>query len=76
MVKPDADQETETRKVFTILLFITPWRKDSTPCRATRGSTKVSREAEGEGEAVGRASTIEVSMGRNGQGRVGRLRIG
>ena len=44
--------------------------------RATRGSTKVSREAEGEGEAVGRASTIEVSMGRNGQGRVGRLRIG
>ena len=54
MVKPDADQETETRKVFTILLFITPWRKDSTPCKATRGSTKVSREAEGEGEAVGR----------------------
>ena len=53
-MKPDADQETETRKVFTILLFITPWRKDSTPCRATRGSTKVSREAEGEGEAVGR----------------------
>ena len=54
MVKPDADQETETRKVFTVLLSVTPWGKDSTPCRATGESTEVSHEAESEGEALGR----------------------
>lgn len=64
MVKPDADQETESRKSFTGLLFIAPWGKHSTPCTATWEPHRSTMRQREKGELW--ANTfIMVSIGRN-----------
>lgn len=71
MVRPTDQQMAVIEKIVTV-----PKRKRSpSPCRVTWETSDISQEVRGVGRQWTRAFTM-VSMGRNGQGRVSKFRIG